>query len=297
MDGALCLLSPVWPGYRRVAPLLLDCLDRFWTGHPPHFFVAPEAWDLPGEVIETGGGPYNGTNWTWTLLQGVREVRARGFRTAYLIAEEHIPLAPCHQLHLGQTIPVQAMELGAKYISLMGWDNRRYSFRSPTLGPEKFRWMHLTGRRDPRFHLHPAWWDLQTLEACCELALKDSSANGSAWHFEKICDQADASLLPAGCCYQICAGAMGVRARRSLAPRLATRWIFNKLMALVPLLPARWRLRYYNACGFDNVFCDGPYPMVFSGVLAKGKLNPALDKWRRYIDPEVLREVNMLYPR
>jgi len=215
-----------------------------------------------------------------------------GYRECYLIAEEHLPLAPCHKHHLERTIPDQARELGAKYVSLMGWDNRRYSFKSPVLPKQKYRWMHLTGLRDPRFHLHPAWWDLETLEKCCELALENRDANGSAWHFEKICDLAG-NRLPSNSCYQISASAMNLR---SSAPWLSgvKRWIFNKLMAVVPLLPDAWQHPYYDACGFDIVFCDGPYPMVFSGVLAKGRMNPALIRFSSHVSSDILEKIHVL---
>jgi len=257
------------------------------------FFVAPDAWDLPGTILDPGNDPHGGTNWSWTLLQGVRQVRGMGYRQCYLIAEEHLPLGPCDKRHLEKTIPDQASDLGAKYVSLMGWDNRRYSFRGPVLPGKQFHWMHLTGASDPRFHLHPAWWDLETLESCCGLAWENPEANGSAWHFEKICDRA-VGRLPSRDCYQIAAGTMNHGQGTAWRQRLVERWIFNKLMAVVPILPQKSRQPYYNACGFDMVFCDGPYPMVFSGTLAKGKMNPALEKFSRRIPADLLGKIRIL---
>jgi hypothetical protein len=72
------------------------------------------------------------------------------------------------------------------------------------------------------------------------------------------------------------------------------RWIFNKLMAVVPLLPQAWQRPYYDACGFDMVFCDGPYPMVFSGVLAKGQINPALRKFEDRVPTEIIAKIKRL---
>jgi hypothetical protein len=292
MDEKLCILSPVWPSYRAFAFLLAECLERFWPGHPELFFAAPSAWNLPANSLDPGEDPHQGTNWSWTLLQAVRQARAKGYRQCYLLAEEHLPLSLCNKYHLEVTIPSQAKELGAKYVSLMGWDNKRYSFRSTVLSKSQFRWMHLTGRRDPRFHLHPAWWDLETLEACCELALENSDANGSAWHFEKVCDLAG-DRLPSCDCYQICAGAMCSRPT-PLWSSLAERWFFNKLMAIVPRLPVAWRRPYYDACGFDMVYCDGPYPIVFSGALAKGKINPALLKFRKTVPDDIMKTIHDL---
>ena len=293
MPEGLCILTPIWPAYQKFAPLLLKALGEFWPGHPLHYFIAPDAWDLPGISLDPGDDPYSGKNWSWSLLQGVRKARAQGYRSCYLIAEEHLPLACCHKEHLEETIPEQAQKLGASYVSLMGWDNKRYSFKSPRLGKKEFYWMHLTGSRDPRFHLHPAWWNLETLEKCCLLALQESQANGSAWHFEKVCDLAG-DRLPSDSCYQICATAMSSTPGRSLASSLMIRWFYNRLMAIVPLLPIYWRRFYYDTCGFDLVYCDGPYPMVFSGALAKGKINPAITKFKDRIPSGIVSEIEKL---
>jgi hypothetical protein len=57
------------------------------------------------------------------------------------------------------------------------------------------------------------------------------------------------------------------------------RWIFNRLMALCPRIPHRGLANaYFRAMGFDDVFCEGPYPMIFSGLLQKGLTNPYLIK-------------------
>ncbi|MDX2079815.1 MAG: hypothetical protein SFU53_03455 [Terrimicrobiaceae bacterium] len=282
----VCLLSPVWPDYRRFAPLLSRCLERFWPDHPPLAFTGLIEWGLPGDVIEVDKSTLR--NWSASLRQGVREVRRRGFTHAYLIAEEHLPLADCHSEHLGGTIPRLAGEVGAHYVSLMGWDNRRYASKSPKWGP--YDWMHLVGLNDPRFHLHPAFWNLETLEACCELALENPVANGSAWHFEKVCARAG-DRLPSRDCYQISAAAMSGSGRAAAG---ADRWVFNRLMAAFPYLPAGLSRRLWRGLRFDNVYCDGPYPMVFSGALAKGTLNPALVKFRDRVPADLMAEIECL---
>jgi len=60
------------------------------------------------------------------------------------------------------------------------------------------------------------------------------------------------------------------------------------------LLPQAWQRPYYDACGFDMVFCDGPYPMVFSGALAKGRMNPALRKFKERIPAGIIAEIQRL---
>lgn len=274
----LSILIPVWPSYRWLAPFMKEQLDHHWPAHPPLRFCgmsANEAGELPHYPRSADAEK---TNWSALLREGVRKARAEGFRYAYVLAEEHLPLGPCHEGHLNGTLPQTMEDLPAVYLSLMGWDNRRYTSDSPVLDAEHHHFKHLVQDRDPRFHLHPALWRLDALEACCDLALRDPTANGSAWHFEKINDK-DVSPHPAEWkrqCYQIRAATLALRPPSGVR-RLALAgecFVFHKLMALYPWIPSRNLANAYaRRVGFDDFFCDGPYPMFFSGVMAKGKVN------------------------
>jgi hypothetical protein len=193
-------------------------------------------------------------------------------------------------------------DLPASYISLMGWDNRRFTSRSPLLGKEQHELRHLTGPVDPRFHLHPALWDAGTLEQCCAIALKGGVKNGSAWHFEKACGRS-ASGLPGPVesgCYQIRASRLALRPPPPLHAALdaAERFVFHRLMALYPLIsnPKLAKL-YWEGIGFDNVFCEGPYPMFFSGIMAKGDLNRFFVSFLRKRNPSLLNAILQSMPR
>lgn len=282
----LCVLVPVWPAYRWLAPIMAEQLAVHWPEHPPVRFCgmsADEAGDLP---FYARSESVSLTNWSALFLEGVRQARTEGFDLAYLLAEEHLPLESCHQGHLNETLPNYMADLPAVYISLMGWDNRRYTSRSPVLGTAHHQLKHLVQDRDPRFHLHPALWRLDVLQACCELALRDPSANGSAWHFEKINDK-DASPHPDAWkkqAYQIRASALAMfppgRFRQMM--RDGERFLFHKAMAVYPLIPNRTLAgAYARGLGFDDFFCDGPYPMFFSGIMSKGGVNRYCVKFLR----------------
>ena len=264
-----CILVSVWPDYSWLLPILEDMLDRFWPRHP--------------EIVCTRKID-DGRNWTKNLKSGVEAASEKGFEAVFLINEEHVPIGNCDAAYLEKVLPSLAKNLGAAYVSLFGWDNKRYCSKSPIIQAQNGMWMHLVGDRDPRFHLHPAWWRLDALEACCELVLKDEGANGSAWHFEKVCDDFDADLpkdFREGC-YQICAGTSRSQPLSSaeMKVRLARRWVANKAMAIVPHLPqAFFRDSWLKFCKFDDVVSDGPYPMVFSGILAKGRINSTFLKF------------------
>ncbi|MBE2205395.1 MAG: hypothetical protein IAE94_13770 [Chthoniobacterales bacterium] len=270
----LGILVPVWRDYEWMAPILLEGIRVQWPSHPEiRFCGLADTSALPAFPLES---TTDRSNWTQVLLGGVKKMKAEGFGRVYLILEEHLPLAPCHEEHLNTTLPALMESLPASYISLMGWDNRRYTSRSPVVGHHQLK--HLTGVHDPRFHLHPALWDLETLEICCRIALRNPEKNGSAWHFEKACARPDADL-PQGTregCYQIRASQMALRPRTPLREVWAAldRLVFHKLMALYPLIPARRVGRLFlRHVPFDDVFCNGPYPMFYSGIMAKGGLN------------------------
>ncbi len=176
---------PVWHGYRWLVPLSLSLIEENWESHPPLFLGGLTTGEAAGKGHVPVSDVSQRNNWSWMVLDAARQVAAKGFTHVYLIAEEHVPLDLCNERVLNETLPHWMDQLGAVYISLMGWDNRRYPSKSPLL-PEKYaRMMHLRGVGDPRFHLHPALWRLDVLIRCCELALRDPAKNGSAWHFEK----------------------------------------------------------------------------------------------------------------
>ncbi len=246
-----------------------EMLAEFWPGHP--------------EIVCTRKID-DGRNWTKNIQSGVEAAREKGFEAVFLINEEHVPIGNCDADYLEKILPAQARRLGACYVSLFGWDNKRFCSKSPVNELEKGMWMHLVGDHDPRFHLHPAWWRLDALEACCDLVLKDGRANGSAWHFEKTCDDIDACLPDdfRKACYQICAGVARNQPlpKKEMKVRLARRRGTNMAMAILPHLPEGFfRDFWLKFWDFDGVVSDGPYPMVFSGILAKGRLNPAFLKF------------------
>lgn len=295
-DEHLGILVPVWKDYGWIAPMTLQTIHQFWNPHPPVWFAGPRgsiSENLP--CLEIAQDVPEG-NWCANLLEGIRAMKNKGFEWVYLVAEEHIPLALCHSQHLNRTLPDLMKALPAVYISLMGWDNRRFASRSPVLGRESYHLKHLVSPGDPRFHLHPALWRLDVLGACCELALRAESVNGSAWHFEKINDRDETVHPPEwkSQCYQIDSGSM----RLFKSGRIAGisedihRAIYMKLQALYPMIPGRERAnRFARLLRFDDVFCNGPYPLFFSGIMSKGEVNPYFRKFLSHHHPEMLQRI------
>jgi len=291
----ICILVPVWREYGWIAPITKATIDQYWPSHPDLWFCGLKDHEGQGLPIIPLGSHADRSNWSSVLLEGVRGIREKGYDAVYLIAEEHIPVELCHEEHLNQTLPRMFADLGASYISLMGWDNRRFTSNSPLLGKDQHRFQHLVGPGDPRFHLHPALWSAETLEECCLIALRDKGKNGSAWHFEKACGRASGELIQASKgCYQICAASLSLHHRTKT--RMLLDWFernaFHKLMAILPLIPDRKvARRVWDWARFDDVFCDGPYPLFFSGIMAKGGLNRFFVSFLNRKNPSLLATI------
>ncbi len=273
----VCLLVPVYHPYRWVVPHVGALLDEFWPGHPPVYFAGLEPGEAPGLTCTDLTGRELPRDWAAFSLEAVEQLLRRGFRKAYFIGEDHVPVAPCHVAHLNRTIPEEMDRLGASYIGLMGWDNRRFLPRGELVSGSLPGLRRLRGPHAPRFHLHPALFRLETLRNC--LAYVMSGENHTPWAFEKRCDKEGAALPDAdkAGCYQIFGEALGtgsVSPLRSIGQAVG-RWFFHRAMALAPAArKLGFGMAYWDAFGFDDFFYRGPYPMFYSGVMSRGRLNP-----------------------
>ncbi len=270
-----CILVSVYHPYRWIAPFTWGLIERHWPDHPPAFFCglsSEEAAGLPHVARRTPEPP---ASWASFVHDAATALAGRGFTKVYFLLEDHPPLGSCHGVHLNQTLPRLMADQEASYIGLMGWDNRRFTTRAPKNGP--FRMMHLTPPRAPRFHLHPSLFRMDVLLACLELVL--SQEKQTPWMFEKTCDKEDARLPEAvkRGCYQTCGEDMAVipagASRR--AASAAERFVFHRAMNLfAPLHKLGLGMRFWDAMGFDDFFYNGPYPMFYSGVMSRARLNP-----------------------
>ena len=266
----LCILVPVAPSYSWLLPVLIDCLRDFWKSHPPIVVAQAQPEDTTRDGLLC---------WTQILQHGAKEAQCRGFTMAYVILEEQFPVAHCHVVHLNETLPGLMESLPACHISLMGWDNRRHPSKSPTLGQDFYHLKHLRADRDPRYNLHPGLWRLDVLLKCCDEVLATAGPEASAWQFERISARSSNPSLQRHKqqCYQICAASMALR-KAPILRRIGTaleRFFYMRMIGLMPLVPGKTlREKVFRFLNVDRVFCDGPYPMVFAGVLAKGKINP-----------------------
>jgi hypothetical protein len=206
------------------------------------------------------------------------QLKGEGFEAVYFFLEDHMPLDRCHAENLTNLLPSLLNSLPASYIGLMGWDNRRFATRSgPVLAKDKHRLRYLNGAMAPRFHLHPSLFRMDALVACLDALRRHDKPN--PWGFEKLSEKPDAPLPEEfkKTCYQICGCELALR-KQGVAEKLLSameRWLYHRLMSLTPLSrKLGFGDRFFKAMGFDEFFCEGPFPMVYSGVMAAGRVNP-----------------------
>lgn len=294
----LCVLITVYHPYRWVAPLTWQMLQRFWPEHPPVYFcglTSDEAGDLPHIPVKDPSLPRVWANFAWDAAS---KLKTDGFEAVYFFLEDHMPLEQCHVENLRNLLPSLLNSLPASYIGLMGWDNRRFATRSGALLPGNSHGLrHLTTARAPRFHLHPSLFRMDALIACLTALKQHDKPN--PWGFEKLCDKLDAPLPEEfkQSCYQIRGSKLAMK-KPGFGSRLVQaceRWSFHRLMSIVPwthkLGFGSW---FFKRAGFDNFFYNGPFPMFYSGVMARGKINPFFVQYlKRRKDPvfdNLLRE-------
>ncbi len=99
----LCVLIPVWRDYRWLAPLTLAHLENSGPRIRRPFSSDSRR---PKRSARRTSDQQSGTPRKLELDgAGRRPAGLDAVSKAYLIAEEHLPLAPCHSLHLNRPFP------------------------------------------------------------------------------------------------------------------------------------------------------------------------------------------------
>lgn len=294
--GRMCVLVPVYHPYRWVAPHMLRLLDEYWPDHPDVFFAGLAPGEVEGLPLLPLADVQLPRPWAAFCLEAVTELLTRGYELCYFIGEDHVPLGTCHARHLRFTLPELMESLPASYIGMMGWDNRRFLPRGEVVSNSVPGLRHLTGLHAPRFHLHPCLFRLSVLRECLECVSRQ--AQTTPWAFEKTCDKLDADLpeRDKASCYQIEGEALALNPDTGWERqrRRAERFVYHRAMALAPWMQRMGLgMRYWDAWGFDNFFYNGPYPMFYSGVMSRGRLNPFFMKFVEKMKrpPAAMREL------
>lgn len=268
---SLCILLSTCDRYRPLAEFTRGELARQWPGHPPIFVSGLSA---PAE----GGLHFSGdfADWMAVTRDACAQLIARGFSQCHLVLDDHPPFGPCHAEHLGSTLPRFLRERGGVCVQLLGWGQKRprrgerLAFFDMEKSDADYLW---------KFSLHPALWDIAKLaEILDRLKAGTGAAERTCWKFERRSGAGEAEL-PAGfrnASYRV-SGARMLAKTYPLFPRIRRRIergaldVYRFLVRIAAGQAARDRLDLRIDGLFK--FYDGPYPLFWSGVMKKGKLN------------------------
>lgn len=274
----LCILIPTFDRYRAVAEFTRTKLDQHWPGHPPIFFCGLSGPAQSPSFLELRDDP---ADWMALVRSAVVDLQGRGFRQCYLVLDDHPPMDRCHVAHLNETLPRLMSELGASFINLHGWGQSRPP-QGTALGARYFRLEQPAREYLWKFALHPGLWDLEALAMILEVLLRNSDpSERTCWKFERRAGAADFELPTRWreTAYRVCGTAMTARPARHLHAfgRRVELFAFDVLRFFLRIFagqPARDRFdaRYLGVYHFY----DGPYPLFWSGVMKKGRLNDDL---------------------
>lgn len=272
----ICILIPTFAKYRQVAEFTRNQLDRYWTNHPPVFFSGAQ-----GEGPDWLPFHDDPADWMQLLRSAVDELLVRGFDRCYLILDDHPPMDECHADHLNHTLPRLLNELGASFINLQGWGQYRPR-QGKSLGSRYYHLEQSSRAYLWKFALHPGLWKLRALREILDLLLLNPDLREhTCWKFERRTGDREfpfpQHLLDTA--YRVCGAAMAAR----FAPRLRCflrgleRFFFDVLRYAIRILAGQPSRERFDA-RFLGVYhyYDGPYPMFWSGLMKKGRLNPDL---------------------
>jgi hypothetical protein len=263
-EADLCILIPTFPACADVAEFTVSRIKKFWPGHPPMFLCGLKEKGIPTTSPDA--------DWMTIVAEACDDLWRREFRKVYLLLDDHPPLGPCHSLHLNQTLPSILQDLGAVSIALLGTGQGRRPFGTRIV-VDGFSFDHVNPRQLWKFPLHPALWNLEILRGLLREMIRFLPLEQrTPWAFERWGGAPDAPLpteWKSGS-YRIHGHSMRVR---TLHPFVwAARRITRALELTADLFGKGNVIR--SSFGFVRHFYDGPYPLLWSGLMRKKQVNP-----------------------
>ncbi len=264
-----CILISTCEKYRPLAEFTRARIREFWKDAPPMRLcgIADDPCALPLRD--------DPRNWMKVTRSACEDLIADGFAQAYLILEDHPPLGTCHAVHLNETLPAMMRELDAVSISLSGWGQGR----EPMGDWVKWRDWELDRCKASnlwKFPLHPALWRLDALRAILDhLIAKLPEEEQTPWAFERKGGAPDSGLPDA-----LIANSYRIEGRTTAVKKYPAKFEWLKSATDVYRYAVRSIAGEEARAAVDerimgvHHYYHGPYPLIWSGVLRKGRVNP-----------------------
>jgi len=255
---------PTAPKYAHLAEWTRGQIGHFWPEHPEIFVCG-----LPDKGLPLRDEP---ADWMRVVCSACADLLARGFAQAYVILDDHPPIALCHADFLRNALPRMARELKATSIVTGGF-GPLVARKAAVRQWETWRAECLPLAEPWKLPLHPALWNLARMHSILTTLIERLPEDQhTAWAFERIGSNLQKSGLPPdwlSSCWRLDASqtsAPEAAALHDLPDRL------HRFVRRVLSLPGR---------AFGRPQADeplrhpriGPYPCFWSGVMKKGALN------------------------
>lgn len=275
---SIAILVPTCDKYISICEISLCLLNKFWNDHPP-VFISGVKKISGNETLPFSSDP---KDWIGITHEAVTQLQANGFEFCYLLLDDHPPVSKCNSEFLNKTLPLNANELNAAWISLVGWDQFR-----PSDGVVLSKKMLYLMRNSPNYkwnlNLHPGFWSVSGLSSLLKGMKQTYPNGGSARDFESFARSVNSFEIATirKSLYRVSGDHYAVNdtwyklksVRRTLlflihlsrfSASRASRQLLEKIDD---------RLKVYTE------YLNGPYPMIWSGLMQNGSVNKMVEKF------------------
>jgi len=268
------ILIPPCDRYAPLTTLTVRWMDESWAAHPAVYSCGSDRVTA-AEVLRSAADP---ADWIGIARDAVRELAGRGVEWVYVLLDDHPPVDRCNGEFLSRALPLAAESLSALHIGLSGWDQFR-PCPGDDLGPDRLHLRRIAPSFRWRFTLHPGLWNVRRFETVLTRLADERTPARSARDFEGRMN-ASPAVLPEG---------WGRDVYRIAGNRYAagTAWIqgrWTRPLFVAGVHARRWIARRVGGASalertdaalspFTN-YLNGPYPMVWSGLMQRGRPNP-----------------------
>lgn len=279
-----CILLSTCDKYISLAACTIDLINQRWENHPPIYVCG--ASDPCIENVKFLMLEDDPLDWIGITQSAVAHLISLKYDKCYLILDDHPPLGQCNENHLNITLPTLMAKLNAAYIGLYGWDQGTSSLGDAHAAEYQYL-QKQAGSFSWRYSLHPALWDLEFLNSILVMmpVLNNDMFTRSIWSFERRSGSFAYPLQYApsnGDSYRVFG--LGMLAGSNKLLRKFFRQGFyafgNLLLWIVgTVLGKSIKTRLEQSMMPERLFFDGPYPLYWSGVMQKGRINKNLEKY------------------
>ncbi len=265
----VCILISTIERYRALAEFTERRIREYWAKAPEIRYCGLADHAAGFELRD------DPRSWMRVTRSACDDLLGQGFDAVYLILDDHPPMTWCCAKHLNRTIPKMMQELGAVSVSLSGWGQGRALY-GEKVERDGFVLDHCDRDAEWKLTLHPTLWKLVDLRDILDRLIAElPEERQTPWAFERVGGGVD-STLPDRLltnCYRVRGSAMAavpypkkLRTLRRITDiyRCAVRQVMGNLAREAVDGMLMGTHHYYH----------GPYPLFWSGILRKGRVNP-----------------------